>query len=148
MIAFIFLSICLLGVMLSSISIPKSYDYEKVVIVSAQKNLIDGEVTVCGEDYFYTLSKNKVENSLQSLNSSNVKGIVYYFSKDKGLNYFKNDLSLTLTDKTYVCDRQVYYGYDKSYYQYRLIDGKKINFQLVCDGENWLLGYPMILTGF
>ena len=34
------------------------------------------------------------------------------------------------------------------YKEFEFIDGKKINVQLAKTDDNWVLGFPMILTGF
>ena len=45
-------------------------------------------------------------------------------------------------------DYLIYYGYYSNFKDYRYVDGKKINFQLAKTGEGWILGLPLIETGF
>ncbi len=147
MIAFLIVAIAVSISAFLCVDLPHNEDYESVVVVSAQENLIDGEVIKNGNDFYYYLSKKNAEKVIKTLDLDKVSGIVYYFS-NKSLDYFNKKLNYSLTSPSNVGDRTVYYGYDKSYYDFRLIDGKKMNVQLANDGERWILGYPMILTGF
>ncbi len=149
MIAFIFVVFMFLGVAYFKDSLPKAEDYERAVIISKFDNLeICDEIIQSGSDFYYYLNFKECQSALKSLGSEKISGIVYYYDNSFDLNYFKRKFGYNMTDKTMVEDCQVYYGYDKDYCDFRVIDGKKMNFQLVYDGNCWILGYPMIIIGF
>lgn len=149
MIAFIFVMFMLLGIAYYKDSLPQINDCERAVIISKFDNLeIDGDILQSGNDFYYYVDKKECEKAFEKYGSEKIEGVVFYFNNKYDLNYFNNKFNNTLTDKVVVEKCDVYYGYDKDYFDFRLIDGKKVNFQLVNDGNNWILGYPMIIIGF
>ncbi len=148
MVAFILIIFSLFCIVIFKDNLVISNDYEKMVIISSNDRLnLHCKILQNGDDFYYFIDNNK--NNIQKLlNDNDIKGIVLYFSKDFNLNYFNNKLDYTLSKESIVGGRKVYYGYDKDYSDYRFVDNKKINVQLVYDGNQWIMGYPMILTGF
>lgn len=147
MIAFIFIIILLFGIALAKINYPKPLNYEKVVVVTEKKYDLECEIIKSGNDYYYMLG-NKADKILKNIDISQIKGIVFYLPGEYKLQDLKKHFNYMVFDSKSVQNKKVYYGYDDSYYNFKIIDGKKINFQLVEDQNQWILGYPMILTGF
>ena len=147
MIALIFVIVTLFALNLS-FSDDKSIDFESVVIVSTNSDLDIGEFVQNGSDYYYKLNKQEGTKTLKTLAPNCVKGLVYYVSNKYNLEYFKNKFNFYLSDSSLIEERTVYYGYDSSFKDFNYINGKKINVQLVNDGSQWIVGYPLILTGF
>ena len=145
MIAFIFVIFLFLGIAVAKINFPQKFDYERLIIVSEKK--LDYASIKNGNDYYYFFDKKDKTIFNKNFDITDIKGLTFYISSKYDLNYFSNHFNY-LTSKSEVDKKQVYYGYDKNYYDFRLIDGKKINFQLVKDEEGWILGYPAILTSF
>lgn len=147
MIAFIFMVFVLIGVAFFKQNNTQQYDFEKVVIVSKVDNLINCDVIKNGNDYYYTI-KSEEKSKVDGLNKTDIDAIIYYLPKDLKIDYFKAKFDFNISNPSYVAGRTIFYGYDKNFNDFRLINGKKINFQLACDENNWILGYPMIVTGF
>ncbi len=149
MIAFIFIVVMMLGIAYFKDAMPKAESFERAVIVSDFGDLdIQGEILKNGKDFYYYVDYAQCKIALNRNGNDKIKGIVYYYNKNLDLNYFTRKFNYSISDKTTIEDRDVYYGYDEDYYDFRFISGKKINFQLAYDGNNWILGYPMIITGF
>ena len=147
MIAFIFVIFVLFGVILVKDNLPSSFDYTKVVVVSKNDDLCSAEKIQNGEVYYYFLGKD-AKDILDNISGKDIEGIVYYLSNEYDIGFLNKKFDYTLSSPSYVEGREVYYGYDKDYYDFRFIDGKKINVQIANDGNGWIIGYPMILTGF
>ncbi len=149
MVAFIFIILAFFGVGLFKNDSLDINDYERVVIVSKLDDLTNkGSKVQNGEDYYYYLNYQEGESVRKNLSSYQISGIIFYLSKEYSFNSFNKKFDYTLSAKSIVEDNDVYYGYDKDYSDFRLVGGKKINLQLVKSDNNWILGYPMILTGF
>ena len=116
--------------------------FTKMVLVT--ENPLDDNLNFIknGNDYYYLF-----ENAPDAINLADAKGLVFYYHSSFDLDYFKKQMSY-LTRGGDVGGYECYYGYNASYGDFRLIDGRKINAQLVFNGEEWLLGYPLILTGY
>ncbi len=139
----------MLGIAFVKDAMPKAEGYDRAVIISKYAGLgLEGEVVESGNDFYYFVNKNVCESAMKNLSSEKISGVVFYYNNKYNLNYFAKKFDYNLTKKTIVENREVYYGYDKNYYDFRIIDGKKVNFQLAFDGNNWILGYPMIILGF
>ena len=145
MIAFIFILFALFGVAVIKVNMPKVLDYDRVIIISNKK--LNYSNIKNGNDFYYTFDKNQTKE-LKEINICDIKGMVFYISKQYSIDNFQKQFNFLITNKSKIDEKDVYYGYDKNYHDFRIIDGKKINFQLVKSEDNWILGYPMIMTGF
>ena len=145
-VAFIFVILMLVGLMLVKVDNLAQLDYEKLIIVSACQLENAGREVKNGNDFYYTLDKTDFVKF--NLSQNKIKGLVYYINKKYDLSYFNKKFNYCIYRGGDVDGREIYYGYDKSYYDFRFVEGKKVNFQLVDDKDYWILGYPMIMTGF
>ena len=149
MIAFLLLAV--LALFLKG-KLPLSFDefdnVERVVIVS--KTRID-DCDNCienGDDFYCVFEGENVKNILDNIQEQEeIKGVNLYFSKDTKLSYFQEKLDY-LSDKSQIDDVEIYYGYYKGYQDFEWLEGKKINVQLARVEDGWIMGFPMILTGF
>ena len=116
------------------------------MIVISKTTQFDREYLQNGEDFYYNFDKIEGQEVLKGLDVNEIKGLVFYFE-----NIDINDL-FNKTDFYYkgeeVDGMKVYYGYDSSYLDFRYINGKKINIQIVQNSTKTIVGYPMILCGF
>ena len=145
MIAFIFLIFALIGIAIFKADIPHEIDFDRVVVISS-KTLNYSNIKN-GNDYYYTFDK-KQTDELRKIDICDIKGLVFYISKQYKIDTFQKKFNFLITNKSKIDEKDAYYGYDKNYHDFRIIDGKKINFQLVKSESNWILGYPIIMTGF
>ncbi len=148
-IVFIFLIILLLPLSFIEKKDCLDFDYEKITVVSEKSNLnLSVNVVKSGKDYYYTVEKESKKIELKDLDFDNVKGIVLYISKKYSIDYFKKIFNYNISYSKIIEEKNIYTGYYKDYDDYRIVDGKKIIFQLVEYKNKWILGFPLILTGF
>lgn len=145
--------ICLIVFLIPLTTIKKkdflNIDYKKITFISSNPRLIfDGEVVKNGNDFYYIIDKKDEINRIKNINLDDIKGVVLYISKTYDLNYFNNIFNYNLIQTRDVEGKKIYMGYYKGYNDFRLINGKKINFQLVENDDFWVLGFPLIMTGF
>ena len=118
-----------------------------LVVTDGEQENID-KLTKSGDDFYYLFEEERAKYIIKNLDVfDGVKGINLYFSLDKDFEYFKRRLDF-LSSKTQVEGREVYYGFFSGYEDFQFIEGKKINAQLAKTEEYWVLGFPLILTGF
>ncbi len=140
--------------LLISINIFKQNDfspflnYSKLVLVSSQPLFTEQEYIKNGNDYYFQFANNEASKNIL-MENQNIKSYIFYYDKDYKLKDFIKSLDIIykggqLADNRYT----IYYGYYGNYKDYRIIDGKKINFQLVHTSEEWILGFPLITTGY
>lgn len=123
-------------------------EVQSVLIVTSKEAENVDKLIENGDEFYYLFEGDKAPKILEKLELfDDIKGINLYFSCDLDLSYFKTKLDY-MTDKTDVEGSDVYYGYYTGYKEFEFIDGKKINVQLAKTDDNWVLGFPMILTGF
>lgn len=149
MIAFLLLVVGLLAFK----EIPKnSFDcFDKVqavlVVTDREQKNID-KLTKNGDDFYYVFEDERAKYILKNLDVfTGIKGINLYFSKEEKVDYFKRKLDF-LSEKSYVEGCEIYYGFFSAYDDFEIVDGKKINVQLAKNDTNWVLGFPVILSGF
>lgn len=124
-------------------------DCQKIVVVSSEVyEKLDQDPIKNGGDYYHVLIGTKREEFESNIRQYNYKGLVLYYDQSFLLDYFKKTYSFNFTNPSRIDDYQIYYGYTSSYRDFRIVDGKKINVQLVKNNEGWIVGMPMILTGF
>lgn len=128
----------------------KSFDQAIKMVVVCEKELSYLENPFqSGQDFYYTIEGDKIATSLDSIkqDQKNIKGINLYFSCETPLSYFQERIDY-LGEKQMLGETEVYYGYYIYYQNFKWLDGKKINVQLVYTNQGWILGLPLILTGF
>ena len=125
----------------------KFNDYEKVTIISKENFL--GQMGIeNGEFKYYTYSKFQESETISVLDKGKVEGIVFHFSQDKDFQYFQKAINFNLTSPEDISNIEVCYGYTSLFDRFILIKGKKANVQIAKNDCGWLVGLPMILTGF
>lgn len=83
-----------------------------------------------------------------AFNAKNFDGIVLYFDKNCPFEFFLNKLSFNLSSASLIENLKVYYGYTELFNKFVVHDNKKINVQIAQREDCWILGMPLILTGF
>lgn len=101
-----------------------------------------------GDFKYYTFSKLEENKMLNIFENCEVDGVMLKFSNEVPFSYFKSVLKSNFYQGGSAEGMDIYYGFYQYYDDYIWVDGKKLNFQLVQKDDGWLLGMPMILTGF
>lgn len=124
-------------------------DCKKVVVVSNYEyKELDEQPIKNGNDFYHILQGEKIDFFTNNISNFKYKGLSLYFNDNHNLNYFKNIFNTQFSSPSKVEDYKVYYGYCNGHKGYRMVDGKKINIQLVRTQNEWIAGFPLILTGF
>lgn len=147
MIAFLFVIIFLAGFKIIYENTFPELKFEKLVVISQNPSLFDCETLRNGNDYYFYFNEKESQNALKNLNIENIEGLVYYFDKNINLEKIKNKLNFYYKGQS-IDNMVVYYGYDSTYPDFRIIDGKRINVQIVKNSTNIIVGYPLILCGY
>lgn len=147
MIAFFIAIGLLIGVKFACQSNSLNYDFEKLIIVSSSECLYDTDFVRNGNKYYYSFDKNQGEKALENIKSEEVEGLVYYFDLNYNLKNLKNKLDYCYKGGS-ASGIEIYYGYDKQYKDYRIVNRKKVNVQIVKNSTNIIVGYPLILTSY
>lgn len=101
-----------------------------------------------GSDFYYTFEGDEMKGVLEKLDDiEGLKGLNLYFPPETKLAYFQGKLDY-LSDKSLLDETEIYYGYYRHFDDFEWLNGKKINVQLALTSEGWVMGLPMILTGF
>lgn len=120
-------------------------DFDKMIVVSSEQ--LSEEYILSGQDYYNIFTQEEGVSLMDTWEEVDEKGVNLYFSADKTLSYFEQrveNLTQTSNVENYSCWQGYYFGYK----DFRWINKKKINFQLVKTDEGWIMGFPQILTGF
>ena len=154
LIALIFLSLMFTGVKFyHSGDFDTLKGYDKVVIVceklKAEKieNIGFDQQIESGNDIYF-IFKNKSFNDLKAKFKNDFKGVNLYFNNSFSLKDFENMLNLTFSENYKIDSYQVYSSFYEGFLDFKIVNGKKINVQLVKTQQNWVLGFPLIITGF
>lgn len=144
-IAFLFIGMTLIG--LKEIKVDKFdflNNFDSMIVIC--ENKIDGidNFVQNGNQYYYTFNANQKN----ILNEIEYEGVVFKFKNDFNLENFKNYVDFISQSNKELQGYEIYYGYYSGYNDFRFIDGKKINFQLAYHDSTWILGFPLIMTGF
>ena len=144
-IAFLFIGMTLIG--LKEIKVDKFdflNNFDSMIVIC--ENKIDGidNFVQNGNQYYYTFNANQKN----ILNEIEYEGVVFKFKNDFNLENFKNYVDFISQSNKELQGYEIYYGYYNGYNDFRFIDGKKINFQLAYHDSTWILGFPLIMTGF
>lgn len=127
--------------------------YDKIVVV-CEKLKADKIENICfdqqiesGDDVYF-IFKNKSFDDLKTKFKNDFRGVNFYFNNSFSLNDFEKMLNLTFFENSKIDSYQVYSSFYEGFFNFRVINGKKINVQLVKTQQNWILGFPLIITGF
>lgn len=123
-------------------------NFERMTIVTKNEMEIESEnISYSGNQIYYTLNHSQAEKYLENEKKQDIDGYVFYFN-DFDLDAFSKLIGGYMFCSEGVENYKIYYGYYKQYNDFRYVSGKKINFQLVKRDNDWVLGFPLILTGF
>lgn len=121
--------------------------YKEVVIVTKENPQVENFNKLQNGNQFY-IKCNKT-NCLKVVDQiEKIDGVVLHFSKETPLKYFQSLLNYDLSIQRNIEKSQVYYGYTSSFDGYVICNQKRVNVQLAKTSNGWVLGVPMILTGF
>ena len=122
-------------------------NYQKITLVS--KDLVKEHQHVeNGDLHYYTFDSSSIDASFNFLSNYTVEGIVLYFTNKTGIEYFQQKLNYNLSQSRKVGDVDTYYGYLKEFNNFVINQNKKVNVQLAKTNNGWVMGLPLILTGF
>lgn len=121
--------------------------YEKVILVT-ENNIMHETKIVNGEKKYYTYLKNQEGRAIDVLTDLSCEGLVFRFSESLDLEYFKNLFNFNLSDSKEIANLQVYSGYTSLFNRFIFENNKKINVQVAKTNSGWIVGLPVILTGF
>lgn len=147
--------VCVMGGLITGFKINNDFvwlvdyfrGYEKVCVVSKEDFCKSSKVKN-GNLNYYTYLQNEKGSLKKCLEDFDSEGIVFYFPLEKGDKYFKQKLNYTFTDAKIISGRKVYSGFLRGFDKFVMIDAKKINVQIAKTDEFWVVGLPLILTGF
>lgn len=121
------------------------YSFSKMTLVTTEKLDSKAEPIISGNQYYYTF-ENTNEN-IKLLEDNSFDCYIFYFDLELNANKLMENFDYIYQGGS-AQDYLIYYGYCSNFKDYRYVDGKKINFQLAKTGEGWILGLPLIETGF
>ncbi len=121
------------------------YSFSKMTLVTTEKLDSMTEPIISGNQYYYTF-ENTNEN-IKLLEDNSFDCYIFYFDIELSANKLMKNFDYIYQGGS-TQDYLIYYGYYSNFKDYRYVDGKKINFQLAKTAEDWILGFPLIETGF
>lgn len=121
------------------------YSFSKMTLVTTEKLDSMTEPIISGNQYYYTF-ENTNEN-IKLLEDNSFDCYIFYFDAEQNIDKLKKNFDYIYQGGS-AQDYLIYYGYYSNFKDHRYVDGKKINFQLAKTGEGWILGLPLIETGF
>ena len=121
------------------------YSFSKMTLVTTEKLDSMTEPIISGNQYYYTF-ENTNEN-IKLLEDNSFDCYIFYFDIELSANKLMKNFDYIYQGGS-TQDYLIYYGYYSNFKDYRYVDGKKINFQLAKTAEDWILGLPLIETGF
>lgn len=124
-------------------------EYETVAIVTDENVEIEERKCVKnGKQRIYTYDKSEESLLQEHMIGNELEGIVLHFSLEIDFSYFQQLFKGNLTRASQIENISVYYGYVSSYPKSVIHKGKFVNAQLAKTDNGWVLGFPVILTGF
>lgn len=121
---------------------------ERVCFIS-EKNYQNEEISTveCGNKFFnycsFSTAKRNIENWKNDLD-----GIQFYY-KDTNLEQILKNLKFQQISEQKLDNLQIFYGFTPYYSDCIVLEGKKINVQIVVSEEGTILaGFPVVLTGY
>ena len=120
--------------------------YNKIAIVSSNyvEDYKDSAIESGGK-YFYFFDN---ESLIDYEKFGNIEGLNFYFDKNTPFSFFEDNVDFIYKSDGKVNGYDIYYGYTVKYKDFLNINNKKVNFQLVKTQNEWIMGFPLILTGF
>ncbi len=118
--------------------------FQSATIVSYENVDCWAKIVKNGNVNYYTFQNDACEFD----KIKNYEGAVFYFSKETSFNFFEDICSCTFTRASKIENMNVYYGFCTDFSKFVLHENKKVNVQLAEREEGWVLGFPLILTGF
>ena len=120
---------------------------------------MDGLVKACivtdddvqGENVIQTLDYNYIylnNEEIKTFNQEiNIKGITLYLENEKYKDIIKT-LNMLVFKEEVLQDYSIIYGYTNKFRDFKIIDNKKINVQIVKNDDQVIIGFPLVLSGF
>ena len=120
--------------------------YNKIAIVSSNyvKDYKDNAIESGGKYYYFFDNVSLIDYE----KFGNIEGLNFYFDKITPFSFFEDNVDFIYKSDGKVNGYDIYYGYTVKYKDFLNINNKKINFQLVNTQDEWIMGFPLILTGF
>ncbi len=116
-------------------------DCDKIIVVSDREIENKNYIIKNGNQFYYEF------NDINSLSEEKFSAYNFYFDSSKNINEIISNLSFVYQGKS-VENYQIYYGYYDNYNDYRYVDGKKINVQVVKTPSQIIVGFPLVVTGY
>ena len=134
-------------VLLLSLVMTKQDDFNflsncsKILAVSDEKLADENYVLQNGKQYYYFY------NDIDKLKDKGFSAYNFYFDIATDLSQILDCFSFVYEGEG-VDDYKIYYGYYDGYRDFRYVDGKKINVQVVKNDHEIIVGFPLIVTGY
>lgn len=124
--------------------------FDKLLVVTNNKFSQNYDYIENGNQIYYSFNNEEGLEFLDyNLSDKNIVGLTFYFYEEKfNINEFKNAVNFITSESNDLENYKIYYGYYNGFKKFEMINGKKINFQLVFHNKTYILGFPMILNGF
>lgn len=148
LIAFIFVVVLIIFVGYYNDSEESMFDLCDGILIITSKPVENKKFYSSGGDFYSTFDVEESQSILKNLNRINgLKGVNLYFDGKIPFSYFSDKITYLKQTKD-VGEYKVFEGYTTFFDKFNWIDNKKINVQLVQTQDQWILGVPLILTGF
>ncbi len=123
-------------------------DVTKVCVVMSEevKSLCECEVIKNGNQFYYTMSLEEYNSSSSIFKSYDA--INLFYEKDVSMQKLLKAHNITSYYLSSVEGMDVLYGYTNNFSDFRMVDGKKINVQIVWKKSETIVGFPLIVTGY
>ena len=148
MIAFVLFT----AILLTLSVVPKG---QNIVFEKAEKGVLvtsipfqDDNFIYSGGNYYSVINKQDIGKILQAQNKiEGFKGLNLYFNETISLQKLKKQIDF-LSEKSVINGQEIYTGYSENFDNFVWIEGKKVNLQIASTQNGFVVGIPLILTGF
>lgn len=117
---------------------------KEVCLVVDNSVSLSGESVDCGSKKFVYMSK---EEALEAVSNTNFDAIQFYL-EDITLEDIINDMKAEKVSTQEVENVEIIYCYTPLFADSIIMNGKKVNMQIVIKDKEIIAGFPLILTGY
>lgn len=145
LLAFFIIGGCLFG--LSAFGKFDILSYDKIcdVCIVTKEDISKENVIQSGNQFYYSYSLEEAREVLPQIQK--VDGVILYFEEIKADEVFSFYHAQSFKGGS-VDGNDVFYGYTPYFQDFYYQNNKKVNMQMLVKGEELILGFPAILTGF
>lgn len=117
---------------------------DKVTFLTDSVNALGEEFLPSGNDAILQVEKNQAKQKFKILQPKCVVFELKNTSKEDIIDF----LNLKFISAQTLDNMSIIYGWTNKFLDYNMVNGKKVNVQIVIENNSTLVGFPMIMTGF